>query len=79
MKSVLPYVTTEFKIYQTIPNVLISITLSTSQKWTSFLSREPCSTSTCVMKEFSIFQLCVVVVSMFHVFFIHQQVKMLCY
>ena len=38
----IPYVTTEFKFYYTIPEVLINIRLSKSQKWTSFLSHEPC-------------------------------------
>ena len=38
----IPYVTTEFKFYYTVPEVLINLTLSTSQKWTSFLSHAPC-------------------------------------
>ena len=37
-----PYVTTEFKFYHTILEELINIPLSTSQKWTSFLSHAPC-------------------------------------
>ena len=37
----IPYVTTKFKCYHTIAKELINILLSTSQKWTSFLSHEP--------------------------------------